>query len=396
MNVANPKLTWQLSLEGSWPTAVTFLGGSRKIAAANQEGQIYVWDLPETPPDYVAGSQPCVIERAAPDHPPCRRLDGHTNSVTGLVARPDGRELVSAGFDGQLCFWDPEAPATGTADVVLNAESRKIAAQRSGDQALVTAPGLSVPTVGPSASVRSHDDWILTLGASRDGSRLITGDVASRVVLWDVSQRRELARWSGYAWNWIVAAALSSDGQTALVSEYRYKRDDFDIPAPAVRLYGPDATPGLDLLGAQFSEYKPLETGYGAAQVWGAFVAHGLIAADFSPDGTLIALGQGGETEKGTVHLVEAATGKLVRDVSGHQSGVCAVRFSADGRYLLSTGRDTTLRICQVSDGTEVCALGQGRGGQFQDWFSSLAISPDEAWLAATDIAGFVHVWRLE
>jgi len=37
---------------------------------------------------------------------------------------------------------------------------------------------------------------------------------------------------SGLPWSWIVSASLSPDGKTAFVSEHRYKRDDFDIPAP--------------------------------------------------------------------------------------------------------------------------------------------------------------------
>jgi len=68
---------------------------------------------------------------------------------------------------------------------------------------------------------------------------------------------------------------------------------------------------------------------------------------------------------------------------------------AADGKLLLSTGRDTTLRICQLEDGKEVAALGAPRGGQFKDWLSALAISPDQSTVAATDIAGVVHVWRL-
>ena len=124
-------------------------------------------------------------------------------------------------------------------------------------------------------------------------------------------------------------------------------------------------------------------------------MAQGLVAADISPDGLLAALAQGGETDTGKIQLVETATGKLAREVSGHQYGATDVKFSADGKLVLSTGRDTTLRICQVEDGKEVAALGSPRGGQFKDWLSALAISPDESTVAAADIAGMVHVWRL-
>ncbi|MCA9224802.1 MAG: hypothetical protein KDA47_04290, partial [Planctomycetales bacterium] len=84
-----------------------------------------------------------------------------------------------------------------------------------------------------------------------------------------------------------------------------------------------------------------------------------------------------------------------IREISGHRYGVTDVKFSADGNYDLSTGRDTMLLICEVSDGKEVAALGKSRGGQFKDWLYALAISPDQNWVAATDIAGLVHVWQL-
>src|SRR3546814_10746782 len=59
----------------------------------------------------------------------------------------------------------------------------------------------------------------------------------------------------------------------------------------------------------------------------------------------ICAVGQGGETDTGEVHLLETETGKLLRTVSGHRYGVCDVRFSADGKYILSSGRDTMVRI---------------------------------------------------
>jgi hypothetical protein len=36
--------------------------------------------------------------------------------------------------------------------------------------------------------------------------------------------------------------------------------------------------------------------------------------------------------------------------------------------------------------------------GEFKDkdWFSAVALTPDERTLAATDIAGMVHVWEFE
>ena len=261
---------------------------------------------------------------------------------------------------------------------------------------ILEAPGVKVETVDAVATLKGHRDWVGSLGLSRGEKRLISGDVTSLVITWDLAAQKELIRWTGHPWNWAVATALSPDGETALVSEYTYKRDDFDIPAAALKLWNTsDGKEKLDLLKLQFPKLDPKATSYGSARDWRKFVKGGLIAADFSPDGKLIAAGQGGETDTGKVHLFDATNGKLVRTVSGHRYGVCDVKFSGDGNYIMSSGRDTSVRICQVSDGKEVAVLGKERGGQFKDWIHAFAISPDQKTVAGADIAGYVHVWTL-
>jgi len=121
-NPTKPKLRFQLAFEGSWPTAVAFLGSGRRLAAANQLGHIFVWDLPETPPAFAAKAGQ---DRQAPDVPPVRRLDGHTNEVTRLAASLDGKQLVSASLDRTVRVWPTDAKTAGKAEVVLDGDTRK-------------------------------------------------------------------------------------------------------------------------------------------------------------------------------------------------------------------------------------------------------------------------------
>ena len=394
MIVDKPKLLWQLQFEGAWPMAVAFADSGRRLVAGNQDGRLLMWDLPEQPPAFEPPKG--KADRLAPSAPPSRMLTGHTNGVTRLVSTPDGKWIVSASLDRTVRLWDMSAVPTGDAEVVVDIETRQEEAKRSRKDDALKQPGIAVKTQESAHVFTGHQDWIEALGINDDGQRVISGDNSSNVYVWDLASRKEVNHWKGRPWNWIVATALSPDGQTALVSEYRYKRDDFDIPSSGLKLWNvADAAEKLDLMKVQFPKYMPDDTSYGAAQVWRKFVANGLIAADISPDGKLLALGQGGETDKGQVHLLDAVTGTLVRSITGHQYGVTDIRFSQDGKFMLSTGRDTSLRITQVEDGKEVAQLGSPRGGQFKDWLSSLAISPDQKFVAAADIAGFVHVWSL-
>lgn len=394
ITIDKPRLLWQLQFEGAWPMAVSFLDSGRRLVAGNQDGRLLMWELPDEPPPFEPDKK--KSDRTAPSAPPCRMFEGHTNGVTRLVASLDGTRVISASLDRTVRLWDTAVAPTGDGEVVIDIETRQAEAKRSRKDDVLKEPGVAVKTQQAAHTFAGHQDWIESLGISRDGRRIISGDNGANVFVWDLDERKEVARWKGRPWNWIVAAALSPDGQTALVSEHRYKRDDFDIPAAALKVWSiAEKSEVLDLLKVQFPKYMPDDTSYGAAQVWRKFVANGLVAADFSPDGKLIAVGQGGETDKGQVHLLDASTGTLVRSISGHQYGITDLRFSSDGRYVLSTGRDTTLRITQVEDGKEVAALGTPRGGQFKDWLSSLAVSPDQKTVAASDIAGLIHVWAL-
>ena len=389
-----PKLRYQLTFEGSWPTSVAFLGSGHKIAAGNQLGQIFVWNLPEKPPEFKAEPK---ADRQAPNVAPTRRLDGHTNEISRLVVTPDGKTLVSASFDRTVRLWPTDAPAAGKADVVLDDDTRKRVAKRAGKKELANAPAITVETQTKCDVFEGHKEWIYALGISGDGKRIISGDAAAQVNVWDIATRKSVAAWAGHAWNWIISASLSTDGKTALVSENRYKRDDFDIPTPGLKLW--DVATGkesLDFLKVQFPKIEPSQRGYGPSQAWRKFVGHGLIASAISPDGKLVAVGQGGETDTGKVHLLDTSTGKLVRDVSSHMYGITDLLFTADGKHVISVGRDTCVRVCQVADGKEAAVLGAPRGGQFKDWFSAVALSPDERTIAAADIAGMVHVWEFE
>lgn len=371
----------ELVFEGAWTTSVAFLG-SGKLAAGNRDGTLLVWDLPEQP-----SKEPTL---------PTRKLDGHTNAINRLVATDDGKLLLSASHDRSVRLWETDAAPTGSAEVVIDSEEREREAKKNPKGAALTKPGVKVAVHQAQHVFTGHRDWVQALGLSRDQKRLISGDDSGLVLVWDLPGRKEVAKWTGHPGNWVTSACLSADGQTAFVGEFCAPRGSFDRPPAQVRLY--DVATGkekLDFLKVLYPNVKERDNSYGYATTWSAFVAQGLVAAEFSPDGTLLALAQGGETGTGKVHLMDVASGKLVRSVSGHQSGACDLTFSADGKHILSVGRDTVLRICQVADGKEVAQLGKARGGQFKDWLHAVALSPDQQWLAAADIAGRVFVWKL-
>ena len=352
-------LAWTLPWDDDWVTAVAFLGPTRRVAAGNNLGQIYVWELPE--------------KTAAPAPPPMRRLDGHTNVISRLMATPDGRWLVSASYDHSVRIWDMNAPTKGSAPAVLDANARAAAAKRR-----KPLPEVHV-TVGLQQAERVldfHKEWVHGLALSADGKLAISGDDAGHVVVWNVPSGQVVRRWQTKGW--VYALALSPDARLALISE-RFPLVYDPAKIIATRLW--DATTGQvtrDLADLFKKEYQS--------------------AAAFSRDGKLAAVGRGGEANgpSGTVVLLDPATGKKVHDLKpGHLDGLTDLAFHPDGKHLASTGRDTLVRLWSLADGKLVKELGKPRGGQSKDWIHALSFSPDGHLLAAADMGGAVQVWTL-
>jgi WD40 repeat protein len=355
---AKAALSWTLPWDDDWVTAVAVLGPTRRVAAGNNLGQIYLWELPE--------------KAGGPAPAPVRRLDGHTNTVARLLATPDGRWLISASYDHSVRIWDMSAPTKGTATVVLDANARATAKKRG--KPLPEPSGVTVGLQQAERVLNAHKEWVQGLALSADGKVLVSGDDAGQVIVWDVPSGKEVRRWKTRAW--VYALALSPDARQALISE-RFPLVYDPAKVILTRLW--DATTGQmvrDLEDIFKKEYQS--------------------AAAFSPDGKLVAVGRGGEANgpSGIVVLLDPTTGKKVRELKpGHQDGLTDVVFHPDGKHLASAGRDTVVRLWSAADGKLVKELGKPRGGQSKDWIHAISFSADGRLLAAADMGGAVQVW---
>jgi len=78
-----------------------------------------------------------------------------------------------------------------------------------------------------------------------------------------------------------------------------------------------------------------------------------VLAAEYSPDGRLVATGGA----DGTARLWDAVTGEPVRILRAHRGGVFATPFSADGTRLATLGADRAVRVWDVRTGRELQAF---------------------------------------
>ena len=113
-------------------------------------------------------------------------------------------------------------------------------------------------------------------------------------------------------------------------------------------------------------------------------------AVAYSPDGTLLAVGDGPMDTPGTVTLWDVATRKVKETLDGHDRGVATVAFSPDGRLLASGGWDGTIRIWDVR-ARETRHVIEGL-----NCVCDLAFSPDGRLLASAGEGNIVTLWDVE
>ncbi len=351
-------LAWTLPWDADWVTAVAFVGPNR-LAAGNNLGEILVWELPDKP----GGPAPL----------PVRRLVGHTNVVNRLLAAPDQKTLLSASNDRTIGVWDLSSSPSDNGVVTLNARAIREAAEKK--KKSPTPSDAKVLVQKPAQVLAGHRDWVLGMSQTADGRTLVSGDDKGEVIVWDRVTGKEQRRWKLKGWAWAVA--VEPEGKALLVSERVPLIFDSGSQS-ALKLWNPQTGELKVDLSKEFKER--------------------IGAAAYSIDGKWLAVGRGGELDgaNGKVILLDPATGKKIREMTpGHLNGLTDLAFHPDGQHVLSTGRDTTVKIWRLDDGKLVKELGQPRGGQFKDWFHAVAVSPDRRWIAAADMAGQVQLWAV-
>jgi WD40 repeat protein len=247
-----------------------------------------------------------------------RDLGSHPTPSAGLVFAPDGKTLVSLLTD-EVRWWDLEAgkalprlhdkPATAA---VFAPDGRTLALAVSKAIYLFDVVRRERLRELPGSSGRNNFDDAqhglgMSLGFSADGKVLAAAD-GTGIRRWDVASGRELN--VAEATEPARAVAVSADGRLVAV------RGDEQL-----YLWDADAGKVRFRLSARAVRGQERSALYSLA---------------LSPDGKLLAVGW----FDGRVILHETGDGKERWQAKGHERGVFSLRFTADGRGLLSGGQD--------------------------------------------------------
>jgi WD40 repeat protein/DNA-binding SARP family transcriptional activator/tRNA A-37 threonylcarbamoyl transferase component Bud32 len=300
-------------------------------------------------------------------------LTGHTAGVNGVSYNPDGTRLATSSDDGTVKIWNPAsgqllqsfAPSGQQHPwgcLAYSPDGKRVAAGSNDGVASVwdAASGTQVITL------TAHTNMIRGVAFSPDGTRLATGGLDGTAKVWDIESGKALVTFSGHIHpegttqtNSVWSVAFSPDGK-------RVATGGFD----AVRVW--DADTGQELLSLP---------GEGNALIFTGLA--------FSPDGKLVAVGQ----FNGLAVLWDAATGKLLRTLSGHSAAIVYVAFNSDGTRLASASFDKLAKVWDVKTGQEITSL-YGNASNV----TSASFSPDGTHLATagTDETARIYTLQME
>lgn len=200
----------------------------------------------------------------------------------------------------------------------------------------------SLPLLGEIKPLGSHDDWVLSVDWSPDGSKIASGGRDSKIQIWPLSKGETLQLLLEQR-GWVWSVAWSPDG-TKLASG----NDDGSVTIWSI-----------------LNEQEPL-----------VLLGHTRLVSSvaWSPDGQILASG----SDDGTARLWDVKQGKEHYRLAGHVDRVRCVAWSPDGLTLASAGSDGTIRLWEAKSGKLLHML-TGHIG----WAEKLAWSRDGTLLAS-------------
>ena len=264
-------------------------------------------------------------------------------NVFSLAFSPDGRHVAAGTNDppNYLKIFDARTGALvqalpGHRDAVLS-----VVYARDGKAILTSSYDATARlydlTSGQSAAFEGHEWWVWSANFSPDEKRIVTACQDGSAMVWDVASRKAGAPFLGHEGP-VYHAVFSPDGK--LVASAGYDKRILLWDPAKVRPFDFDALsePG-----------KERRRGGPECEVLEGHLA-GVRYVRFSPNGKLLVSGG----NDNTVRVWDVATRQLLKTLRGHGGRVRCCEFAPDGNSVLSAGHDRLAKMWSIKGYEEV------------------------------------------
>ncbi len=383
--------------------ALVWHPGGHRLYSAGWDTSVWVWDVATAAPVILLNSHAGQVQALAiaadgsrlacadsgqaihlwdlASHRPLRVFRGFEGEVRCLAFRADGQALASGGSDRVVHLWSPATPANEAEDGSrqgphadafrprpANAQVG-LALSPDGERLASLCPGMGVRVWEVATERKVHDladsGGLNVVAYSPDGRWIAAGGADTTIRLWEATTGRLQATLEGPALP-VTALAFAPAGRL-LASASAIGCDvwlwDAERSKPALLV--PDAVDGCaiaalafqpqgDLLAVAGIDWLATGGSDGAVHVWDVVqparrltLADGARGLAFHPAGRLLAAA----SLVRTVRVWDMRSGRLVRELAGHEDAVNCVAYSPDGRRLASAADDHTVRLWDADTG---------------------------------------------
>jgi len=356
---ATGKLLGTLPSDWRWSWDVAISPGGKTVASAQSRG-VRLFDL---------ASQTMIDAFPA-----------HWGTLTSIAFCPTDSLLASAGYDRAIRLWN-HSPSSGSPSAVrlLNSFREPLPVFTVQDDRLAIAAkeshALYIWNTNPSELVAQitgaaglNEPWKMnSIAYLPDGDRLVTVGESGRLVLWTVDEggqrlHKEETEIVGFPKDlWWPRLAVSSDGQRIAAFDDGH-----------VSLFDGEKLTRSGRFESSDGAVRRFESSDGAVRTFA-----------FYPGQPILAVG----TDNGQLVLWDIEKQETLASFSHGKSRILGLAFSPDGRTLVSTSEDSTVKLWNVENVdsvTEVRTLTSHTAVVFSADFSP----PDGKWLVTS---GGVH-----
>lgn len=298
---------------------------------------------------------------------------GHSAAVRAVAVSPDGLWIASGGSDGSVCVWD----------AITGKELRRTESHSAGVNVIGFSPdGKRILTASDDGTARLWDaltgrelfsfnhgrERVVFANFMPHAVKVVT--CAGRVVqIWDSLSGKSEARWQPLPWG--SALAVSPNGTELLVGTLR----------------------SIDFYALTAAKLQRTIRRTRSIPYWTDSTAREIVQrVAYSPDGSTILTATAYSTRRpneSSISLWDARTGAVLRRVVAHETEICALAISPDGRrWASAANHDEAARLWDGDSGRE---LHRFRG--HVNGASALAFFPSGRNIVTADRDGALRIW---